>query len=271
MTLSEIRDILQADVHVGHEKLGLEVGTAFGADLMSDVLAFAQPGCLLITGITNAQAVRTAFALDIAAIVICRGKTPLPEAIEMGRELGIPILATRHIMFETCGRLFQKGMVGCVHIAEGSGQAGPASGPERFESGHRVLGRHFSEAGRAANEIKKTLRSKGIPEETVRRVAVVAFEAEVNMISYADHGTLFCYVTPDHISLEAIDRGPGIPDIELAMQEGYSTADDTIRSLGFGAGMGLANIKKFSDVFEISSEVNKGTYLRSIINRQKSY
>ena len=118
MTLAEVRDILKADVYTGHDRLGLEVKTAFSADLMSDVLAFAQPGCLLITGITNAQSVRTAFALDIAAIVICRGKKPLPEAVEMARELGIPILATAHIMFETCGRLFQNGMVGCVRAVE---------------------------------------------------------------------------------------------------------------------------------------------------------
>ena len=267
MTLSEVRDILQAEVYVGHDRLGLEIHTAFGADLMSDVLSFAQPGCLLITGTTNAQSVRTAFALDIAAILICRGKKPLDEAIEIGRELGIPILSTKHIMFETCGRLFQRGMIGCVNIAEVVRQPNHPVGTEHFGSGHRVLGRHFSEAGRAANEIKKSLRSQGIPEEIVRRAAVVAFEAEVNIISYADHGTLFCYVAPGYISLEAIDRGAGIPDIDLAMQEGYSTADDTIRSLGFGAGMGLANIKKFSDTFEISSEVDKGTYLRSIINR----
>jgi anti-sigma regulatory factor (Ser/Thr protein kinase) len=266
MTLAEVRDILKADVYTGHDRLGLEVKTAFSADLMSDVLAFAQPGCLLITGITNAQAVRTAFALDIAAILICRGKTPLPEAVEMARELSIPILATAHIMFETCGLLFQRGMVGCLCAVNPSDE-NISLGTASFESGHKVQGRNFSEAGRAANEIKKTLRSQGIPEEIVRRVAVVAFEAEVNMISYADHGTIFCYVLPGQISVEAIDRGPGIPDIDLAMQEGYSTADDTIRSLGFGAGMGLANIKRFSDTFEISSEVDKGTYLRSIINR----
>lgn len=267
MKLTQVRDILQAQVYVGQDRLDIEVTTAFGADLMSDVLSFAQPGCLLITGVANAQCVRTAFALDIAAILICRGKKPLDEAAEMAAELGIPILATNHIMFETCGRLFHHGIVGCVR-AEQNADANRSLGTATFKSGHKVKGRNFSEAGRAANEIKKTLRSQGIPEEIVRRAAVVAFEAEVNIISYADHGTLFCHVTPVHISLEAIDRGCGIPDIDLAMQEGYSTADDTIRSLGFGAGMGLANIKKFSDTFDISSEVGKGTYLHSIIKRR---
>lgn len=267
MKLAQVRDILDATVYVGHDCLDMEVPTAFGADLMSDVLSFAQPGCLLITGITNAQSVRTAFALDIAAILICRGKKPLDEAVEMAGELGIPILATRHIMFETCGRLFQHGMVGCVSAVLTAGANRPA-GAASFESGHQVQGRNFFAAGRAANEIKKSLRSRGVPEDIVRRAAVVAFEAEVNIISYAHEGTLYCCVTPDHISLEAIDRGSGIADVELAMQEGYSTADDTIRSLGFGAGMGLANIKKFSDTFEITSEVGMGTYLRSIIKRQ---
>ena len=94
---------------------------------------------------------------------------------------------------------------------------------------------------------------------------MVTFEAEVNIISYADQGTIHYHVSREEVVIEAIDRGQGIPDIELAQQEGYSTADDTIREMGFGAGMGLANIKKFSDVFEISSEVNKGTRLRSVI------
>jgi hypothetical protein len=176
MTLAEIRDILQAEVYTGHDRLGLEIKTAFSADLMSDVLAFAQPGGLLITGVTNAQSVRTAFALDIAAIVICRGKKPLPEAVEMAIELGIPILATASIMFETCGLLFQNGMVSCGK-ARDVGNANISQGAAHFESCHRVQGRNFPEAGRAANEIKKTLRNQGIPEEIVRRVAVVAFEA----------------------------------------------------------------------------------------------
>jgi predicted transcriptional regulator len=112
--LAEIRDILDADVIIGTDKLDLEIHTAFGADLMSDVLAFARSGCLLITGLSNPQSVRTAYALDIAAIVVCRGKALSEKFIEIAKELGIPILLTRYIMFEACGRLFQAGITGCI-------------------------------------------------------------------------------------------------------------------------------------------------------------
>lgn len=114
MQLDEIRELLGAEVIIGHDKLGMEVDTAFGADLMSDVLAFARSGCLLITGLTTPQSVRTAYALDIAAILICRGKTPSDQAIEIARELGIPLLRTKYILFETCGRLYQQGIKGCI-------------------------------------------------------------------------------------------------------------------------------------------------------------
>ncbi len=114
MTLREIRDILDAEVYVGHDQLDKEVKTAFGADLMSDVLAFAKPGSLLLTGLTNPQVVRTSDVLDIAAIIIVRGKQPLPETILLAEELRIPILGTKYILFETAGRLYTHGIVGCV-------------------------------------------------------------------------------------------------------------------------------------------------------------
>ena len=118
MTLQDVRDILDAEVFVGHDQLGKEIRTAFGADLMSDVLAFAKTGSLLLTGLTNPQIVRTSNILDIAAIVIVRGKKPLPETTKLAEELKIPILSTRYILFETAGRLYQKGMVGCVEKVE---------------------------------------------------------------------------------------------------------------------------------------------------------
>jgi predicted transcriptional regulator len=114
VTLAEVKDLLEAKMVVGEEKLGTEVHTAFGADLMSDVLAFARSGCLLITGLSNVQAVRTAYALDIAAIVICRGKALNDKFVETARELNIPVMWTQLIMFETCGRLYREGIKGCV-------------------------------------------------------------------------------------------------------------------------------------------------------------
>ena len=114
MTLREVQEILDADVFVGSDQLGMEVYTAFGADLMSDVLAFAKSGSLLLTGLTNPQIVRTSDVLDIAAIIIVRGKRPLPETIQLAEELQIPILSTKYILFETAGRLYTKGIVGCL-------------------------------------------------------------------------------------------------------------------------------------------------------------
>jgi len=114
VTLKEVRDILDAEVYVGHDQLDKEVKTAFGADLMSDVLAFAKPGSLLLTGLTNPQVVRTSDILDIAAIIIVRGKQPLPETIILAEELKIPILGTKYILFETAGRLYSHGIVGCI-------------------------------------------------------------------------------------------------------------------------------------------------------------
>lgn len=114
MTLHDIMEILDATVLVGHDHLNTDVKTAFSADLMSDVLAFAKPRSLLLTGLTNPQVVRTASILDTAAIIIVRGKTPPEETIKLAEELDIPILMTRYILFETSGRLYANGIVGCI-------------------------------------------------------------------------------------------------------------------------------------------------------------
>ncbi len=118
MKLREVQEILDADVIVGKEKLDMEVKTAFGADLMSDVLSFAKAGSLLLTGLTNTQVVRIANVLDIAAIILVRGKKPTAETIDRAKELQIPILTTKYILFETAGRLYAKGIVGCLEKVE---------------------------------------------------------------------------------------------------------------------------------------------------------
>ena len=118
MTLNEIKEILEAELLVGHDLLGMEVKTAFGADLMSDVLTFSKPGCLLLTGLTNPQIIRTANILEIAAIIIIRGKKPSPETIHLAKEINIPVLSTKYILFEAAGRLYEKGMRGCVEKVE---------------------------------------------------------------------------------------------------------------------------------------------------------
>lgn len=118
MTLRDVQEILEAEVLVGQDKLDMEVRTAFGADLMSDVLAFAKAGSILITGLTNPQVIRTADILDIAAIIIVRGKRPAPETVRLAEQLHTPLLATRYILFETAGRLYARGMVGCIETVQ---------------------------------------------------------------------------------------------------------------------------------------------------------
>jgi len=118
LKLNDVKIILDAEVIVGEEHLDLEVKTAFGADLMSDVLAFAKAGSLLLTGLTNSQVIRTANILDIAAIILVRGKKPSTETINLAKELKIPLLTTKYILFETAGRLYAKGIVGCLEKVE---------------------------------------------------------------------------------------------------------------------------------------------------------
>ncbi len=118
MKLRDVKDILDAEVFIGEDCLDLEVKTAFGADLMSDVLAFAKAGSMLLTGLTNTQVVRTANVLDIAAIILVRGKKPSSDTIELARQLNIPLLSTKYILFETAGRLYEKGIVGCLQKVE---------------------------------------------------------------------------------------------------------------------------------------------------------
>lgn len=119
MLLREVQKILDAEVLVGAEKLDMEVHTAFGADLMSDVLAFADSGCLLLTGLTNPQIIRTADVLDIAAIILVRGKRPPPETLRAAADKNIPLLTTKYILFESAGRLYEKGIVGSAQKVDG--------------------------------------------------------------------------------------------------------------------------------------------------------
>lgn len=122
-----------------------------------------------------------------------------------------------------------------------------------------IDGDNFTSAGEASVRIKKLLREMGFSPETIRRVSVAMYEGEINMVIHADGGTADVDVYCDRIEIKLADQGPGISNIDLAMQEGYSTAPDNIRSLGFGAGMGLPNMKKYTDEMKVESEVGKGT------------
>lgn len=122
-----------------------------------------------------------------------------------------------------------------------------------------VSGTDFTCAGEASGKIKKALKELGFPSTIVRNTAIALYEGEINLVIHGGGGVIDVEITPDTITAVLKDEGPGIPDVELAMQEGYSTAPDNVRQLGFGAGMGLPNIKKYTDEMIIDTEVGKGT------------
>ena len=122
-----------------------------------------------------------------------------------------------------------------------------------------VDGENFSSAGNASESVKRTLKQMGVDAASVRRVAIAMYEGEINMVIHAHGGKAIAEIYPDRIDIYLKDSGPGIADIELAMKAGYSTATENIRSLGFGAGMGLPNMKKYSDEMKIDSAVGVGT------------
>ena len=129
-----------------------------------------------------------------------------------------------------------------------------------------IDGKDFTLAGNASGQLKKGLRQLGIAPETVRRAAIAMYEGEINMVIHAGGGVADVKVCEDYIEIVLEDKGPGIKDIEQAMQEGYSTAPDQIRTLGFGAGMGLPNMKRYTDCMEITSTVGVGTKVLMRVN-----
>jgi len=132
-----------------------------------------------------------------------------------------------------------------------------------------VAGQDFNRAGESASALKKTLKRLGTHPEIVRRAAIAVYEAEMNLVIFARSGEIIVKVDPNQIRIEVEDSGPGIPDIEKAMQPGYSTAPDWVRELGFGAGMGLNNIKKCVDEMNVTSTVGKGTRVEMYVATKK--
>lgn len=133
-----------------------------------------------------------------------------------------------------------------------------------FQKTYPVIHGNYAEAGTASADIKRALRQLGVHSDVLRRVSVASYEAELNMVIHSLGGELSVDVDAHRIQLCTQDRGPGIADIPRAMKEGYSTADEQARDLGFGAGMGLPNMKRNADQFEITSEMGVGTQVRML-------
>ena len=126
---------------------------------------------------------------------------------------------------------------------------------------YEVPGDDFTRAGEASSDVKRKLKQLGYNPDAIRKVAIAMYEGEINMVIHADGGEAVVDVDPKQVQIVLRDHGPGIPDVEKAMQEGWSTAPDNVRNLGFGAGMGLPNMKKYTDELRIDTKVGEGTTL----------
>ena len=124
----------------------------------------------------------------------------------------------------------------------------------------------FTRAGEASSDVKRKLKQMGVSPDAIRKVAIAMYEGEINMVIHATGGVITVEITTEKIKMILADVGPGIPDVKLAMQAGYSTAPDEIRSLGFGAGMGLPNMKKYSDSMDIDTRIGEGTTITMVVN-----
>ena len=130
---------------------------------------------------------------------------------------------------------------------------------------YTVDGDDFTLAGEASSALKQTLKLMNLDADIIRRCAIAMYEGEINMVIHASGGIIDVYIDPDSIEIIMADTGPGIADIEKAWQEGYTTASQTVRDLGFGAGMGLPNMKRYSDFIDIETELGKGTTVKMIV------
>lgn len=138
--------------------------------------------------------------------------------------------------------------------------------PEPIHLEYDIAADDYQAAGAASNNVKETLKMLGLSSSICRRAAVITYEAEMNLVIHGGGGKIVSNIDENNVEIMTIDQGPGIADVELAITEGYTTASDHAREMGFGAGMGLPNIKRNADVFEIDTEVGRGTTLRTVIH-----
>ena len=226
MEISVLRDILEAEVLCGEDRLEEEIETIFASDMMSDVLACSDELHCLLTNLINQQVIRTSDMLDIGVVIFVHGKTPPAD--------------------------------GSMKPASGESGKGDVT-METVKLTYEIDGENFSAAGEASTASKRVLKKLKLPSVLVRRAVVCMYEGEINMVIHADGGQATLEVDEEKIVITLADRGPGIPDLDKAMMEGWSTASAEARNSGFGAGMGLPNMKRNSDEMDIQTEVGVGT------------
>jgi len=254
--LDSIRESLQADTIVGDTIIDVCVTGIYASDLMSDVLAYGKPGSLLLTGLNSIQAAISSYMAEFRAIVFLRGKVPADDIRKFALEKGLVVMTTEADMYEACVRIagIESGTPSSPEC-----RTGEARKQNVTEYEYTIEGKDFASAGMVSTQIKAVLKSIGYDPQLIRRVAISTYEGEMHVVMHAVRAKVRLIASDREIIVILDDEGKGIPDIDMAMKEGFSTATEDQRALGFGAGMGLPNIKKNSDHLNVSSQIGKGT------------
>jgi anti-sigma regulatory factor (Ser/Thr protein kinase) len=259
MKILDIKDALAATVIEGADKLETTAEYIYASDLMSDVLAFGQPNSLLLTGLATRQSIISAHMAEFIGVVLVRGKKPKDNSRQFAAEYGLVLMSTSLDMYEACIQIESVRKT----LRPVSGAANPLSKKKDIVlcQEFSIEGGNFTDAGMVSTNIKSILKKIGLDPVLTRRVAIATYEGEMNVVMHAQNGKVYLNLTPKSIQIIIEDVGRGIPDVNLAMQKGYSTATEEMRAMGFGSGMGLPNIKKNADKMELSSKVSMGTKL----------
>jgi serine/threonine-protein kinase RsbT len=262
MEIRKIREALQANVIEGERGLDSVVEHIYASDLMSDVLAFGKPSSMLLTGLASQQAVISAHMAEFKGVVFIRGKKPKDGSEKFARDNHLVLLSSDLDMFDACIRIDT--LLRGVSLINAKTDIPHKSEDILLNHDFFIEGSNFAAAGMVSTEIKSTLKKIGLDPKLVRRVAISTYEGEMNVVMHAKRAKVGLAVTPKMIEVTIDDEGKGIPDVDMAMQEGFTTATEEMRAMGFGSGMGLPNIKRNSDNLEIKSEVGVGTRLKMI-------
>ncbi|MCD4795520.1 MAG: ATP-binding protein [Bacteroidales bacterium] len=257
--IEKIKESLQAQIITGNNISNKFITGVYASDLMSDVLAYGKSGSVLLTGLNSQQTAISAYMAEFKAVVFLRGKKPDNDIKKFAEGKNIIILSTQADMYEACVKIANiKGEVPVIKDVEKH----VSKAKNITEHSFKIDGQDFASAGMVSTQIKTILKSIGYDSKLIRRIAISTYEAEMNVVMHAKKADVVLKASDEMIKISIKDEGKGIKNIELAMKEGYTTATEEQRALGFGAGMGLPNIKKNSDKLNIESEINKGTLIK---------
>lgn len=259
MELRKIQVALDASLIEGRDWLDTEVEHVYASDLMSDVLTFGKPNSVLLTGLATQQAVISAHMAEFKAVVFVRGKKPKDASAKFARDNHLVLLSSGLDMYEACLRIDSR--PGHVSSKTGSPPGAPKAEAILLRREFIIKGGDLANAGMVSTKVKSLLKKIGFDPKLVRRIAISTYEGEMNVVMHARKAAASLLVTAQVVTIVINDEGPGISDVKLAMQEGFTTATEEMRAMGFGSGMGLPNINKNTDQLEIKSEVGKGTVL----------